>query len=154
MMHYRIRHVTRFEYAQAVGFSRCNLRLRPILWSGQEIEDYRLTIDPGGTVAPARAEAGLANVVRLVVESRTRALTIESISQVRVSRPIPVPSPTDPTLAEIAALARASSDMGPASPAAYIFPSPLIPLDREIADWCAADLDPARGVLEAGFALA
>lgn len=154
MMHYRIRHLTRFEYAQAVGFSRCNLRLRPILWSGQAIEDYRLTIEPGGTVAPARAEAGLANVVRLVVESRTRALTIESTSQVRVNRPIPMPSPSDPTLAEIAALARASSDMSPASPASYLFPSPLIPLDREIADWCAADLASDRGVLEAGFALA
>ena len=30
----------------------------------------------------------------------------------------------------------------------------VIPLDREIADWCAEDLDPSRGVLEAGFALA
>ncbi|MES2441716.1 MAG: transglutaminase family protein [Pseudomonadota bacterium] len=153
-MHYQIRHVTSFEYAQPVGFSRCNLRLRPIFWSGQTIEDYSLTIEPGGTVSPARAEAGLANVVRLVVESRTRALTIESTSRVRVERPIPMPSASDPTLARIAALARASSDMSAASPASYLFPSPLIPLDREIAEWCAADLDPARGVLEAGFALA
>ena len=153
-MFYAIGHVTRFEYAQAVGFSRCNLRLKPIHWSGQEILDYSLSIEPGGRTSPARAEAGLANVVRLVVESRTRALTIESTSRVRVDRPIPMPSPSDPTLAEIAALARASSDMSPASPAAYLFPSPLIPLDREIADWCAEDLDPSRGVLEAGFALA
>lgn len=153
-MHYQIRHVTRFEYGGAVGFSRCNLRLRPILWSGQVIEEYRLSVEPGGKVAPARAEAGLANVVRLVVEARTRTLTIESRARVRVERPIPMPSLSDPTLAEIAALARASSDMSPASPASYLFPSPLIPLDREIAEWCAADLDPGRGVLDAGFALA
>lgn len=154
MMHYRIRHVTRFEYAQAVGFSRCNLRLKPILWSGQSLEDYNLSIEPGGKVMPARAEAELANVVRLVVEARTKALTIESVAEVRVNRPIPIPSPSDPTLGEIAAWARASNDMGPASPAGYLFPSPLIPLDRDIADWCAKDLDPGRGVLEAGFALA
>jgi transglutaminase-like putative cysteine protease len=153
-MLYAIRHVTRFEYAEPVGFSRCNLRLRPIMWSGQAIEDYHLSIEPGGRVSPARAEAGLANVVRLVVESRTRALSIESSARIRVERPIPMPAASDPTLAAIARLARDSSDMSPASPAAYIFPSPLIPLDREIAAWCAADLDPERGVLEAGFALA
>lgn len=154
MMHYRIRHVTRFEYAQPVGFSRSNLRLKPILWSGQQVEDYRLAVEPSGRVSPARAEAELANVVRLVIEARTRTVTIESVSTVRVERPIPIPAPTDPTLAEIASWARASNEMGPAGPAAYLFPSPLIPLDREIADWCAADLDPGRGVLEAGFALA
>lgn len=154
MMHYRIRHVTRFDYAQPVGFSRCNLRLRPILWSGQTLGDYNLSIEPGGKVTPARAGAELANVVRLVVEARTKTLTIESVAEVRVNRPIPIPSPNDPTLAEVAALARASNDMGPASPAGYLFPSPLIPLDREIAEWCATDLDPARGVLEAGYALA
>jgi transglutaminase-like putative cysteine protease len=153
-MLYRIRHVTRFEYAQPVAFARCNLRLQPILWSGQMIEDYRLTITPSGETSPARAEAGLANVVRLVLDAPVRSLTIESSAQVRVDRMIPVPQPSDPTLGEIARLARASRDASPVSPASYLFPSPLIPLDRDIASWCAADLDPGRGVLEAGIALA
>jgi transglutaminase-like putative cysteine protease len=153
-MLYAIRHVTRFEYARPVGFARCNLRLKPIFWSGQQVEEYNLSVEPGGHISPARAEAGLANVVRLVVEERVRALTIESRARVRVERPIPIPQPSDPTLAEVAAWARASRDMSPASPASYLFPSPLIPLDRDIADWCAADLDPGRGALEAGIALA
>ena len=153
-MLYAIRHVTRFDYARLVGFARCNLRLRPILWSGQELLDYDLTIEPTGRTAPARAEAGLANVVRLVVEEPVRTLTITSTARIRVERLIPVPRPGDPTLAEIAALARASRDMSPASPAAYLFPTPLIPLDPDIAAWCAEDLDPGRGVLEAAFALA
>jgi transglutaminase-like putative cysteine protease len=154
MMLYRIRHVTRFQYARPVAFARCNLRLQPILWSGQAIEDYRLTITPSGETSPARAEAGLANVVRLVLDEPVRSLTIESSSQVRVDRKIPVPRPGDPTLGAIARLARASRDASPVSPASYLFPSPLIPLDRDIAEWCALDLDPDRGVLEAGIALA
>lgn len=154
MMLYAIRHVTRFEYARPVGFSRCNLRLQPILWSGQTVEDYRLEVEPGGRISPARAEAGLANVVRLVVESRTRSLTITSSARIRVDRPIPMPSPSDPTLAEVSRWARESRDMSPASPAAYLFPSPLIPLDRDIAAWCAEDLRPDRGILDAAFALA
>lgn len=153
-MLYAIRHITRFDYAQPVAFARCNLRLKPILWSGQVVEDYALSIEPGGRTYPARAEAGLANVVRLVVDAPARTLTIESTARVRVERPIPIPSPSDPTLGQIAELARASRDPSPASPASYLFPSGLIPLDRDIAEWCAADLDPGRGALDAAIALA
>ncbi len=154
MMLYRIRHVTRFDYAQPVAFARCNLRLKPILWSGQMIEEYALSIQPGGRTYPARAEAGLANVVRLVVEHEASSLTIDSSAQVRVDRQIPIPAVSDPTIAQIAAWARDSRDPTPAGPAAYLFPSPLIPLDRDIADWCAEELHPGRGILEAGIALA
>ncbi len=154
MMLYGIRHVTRFDYAQPVAFARCNLRLKPILWSGQRIEEYALSVQPGGRTYPARAEAGLANVVRLVVEHAASSLTIESRAQVRVDRQIPIPMPGDPTIAQIAAWARDSRDPTPAGPAAYLFPSPLIPLDRAIAAWCAEELRQDRGILEAGIALA
>jgi transglutaminase-like putative cysteine protease len=153
-MLYRIRHVTRFEYARAVGFARNNLRLKPILWSGQTLEDYALTIQPQGRTFPARAEAGLANVVRLVVEEPARSLTIESRAQIRVNRPVPIPGSGDPSVDQVARLARASSDASPAGPAAYLFPTALIPLDPDIAAWCREDLDPDRGILEAAIALA
>jgi transglutaminase-like putative cysteine protease len=153
-MLYQIRHVTRFEYANPVAFARNNLRLKPILWSGQEVEDYALIIEPQGRTYPARAEAGLANVLRLVVEQPARTLTIESRARVRVDRQVPMPQSSDPSLSQIAEWARASHDASPVSPAAYLFPSPLIALDRDIAEWCARDLDPARGVLDAAIALA
>ena len=152
MMRYAIRHVTRFEYADAAGFARCNLRLKPILWSGQTLDDYHLSVEPGGEIAPARAQAGLANVMRLVVDKPERELTIESRALMTVDRPLPMPAPDDPTLAEIAAWARDSRDVGPASPASYLFPSPHIPLDRNIGAWCAEELDPDRGALEAAIA--
>jgi transglutaminase-like putative cysteine protease len=153
-MIYDIRHVTRFDYGASVRFARCNLRLKPIHWSGQELLDYTLTIAPSGRTAPARAEAGLANVMRLVVEEPVRHLVIESVSRVAVDRPVPMPSDDDPTLAAVAVAARASRDSSPAGPANYLFPSPLIPLDRDIAAWCAEDLRPDRPVLEAAIALA
>lgn len=153
-MRYAIRHVTQFDYAEPAGFARCNLRLKPIIWSGQTLDSYDLSVEPGGHVAPARAQAGLANVMRLVVDNPTRSLTITSSARVTVDRPIPIPSASDPTLAEIAVLARAAHDIGPASPASYLFPSPRIPLDRDIAAWCAKELAPDRGALEAGIALA
>ena len=153
-MLYDIRHVTRFDYGANVKFARCNLRLKPIHWSGQELLDYTLRISPSGRVSPARAEAGLANVVRLVVDEPVRHLTIESVSRIAVDRPVPMPSNGSPALAAIAAAARASRDPSPAGPANYLFPSPLIPLDRDIADWCAQDLHPDRPALDAAIALA
>lgn len=154
MTTYAIRHVTRFDYAEPAGFARCNLRLKPILWSGQTLDGYDLSVEPGGHLSPARAQAGLANVTRLVVEHAARTLTIESRARVTVDRPIPVPSPGDPTLAEVAEAARGSRDMGPASPASYLFASPRIPLDVGIAQWCAQELDPDRGALDAAITLA
>ncbi|MEH3045627.1 transglutaminase family protein [Sphingomonas adhaesiva] len=153
-MRYDIHHVTRFAYGNAVRFARCNLRLKPIDWPGQTLEHYDLVVAPSGRATPARAEAGLAHVTRLVVEEPVRRLTIESRARIAVDRLVPVPAADDPTLGEVAALARASGDLSAAGPAAYLYPSPLIPLDREIADWCAPDLSPGRNALEAGIALA
>ena len=153
-MTYDIRHVTTFDYGAQVKFARCNLRLKPIDWPGQRLEEYHLDIEPEGRCHPANAEAGLANVTRLVVDRPVRRLTIESRARVVVDRLVPVPFPGNPTLAEVAALARASLDLSAAGPAAYLYPSPLIPLDAAIADWCAPDLDPGRDAMEAGIALA
>ncbi|UVO50073.1 transglutaminase family protein [Sphingomonas sp. SUN019] len=153
-MIYDIVHVTRFDYGAQVKFARCNLRLKPIDWPGQRLETYELQVTPSGRLSPAHAEAGLANVTRLVIDEPVRRLTIESIARVAVDRLVPVPAADDPTLGEVAALARDSRDLSAAGPASYLFPSPLIPLDRDIAAWCASDLDPGRPALEAGIALA
>ena len=153
-MMYHIQHVTRFDYGAQVRFARCNLRLKPILWSGQTLDDYALTISPTGRTAPARAEAGLANVVRLVIDEPVRQLTIESVARVTVDRAVPMPSPDDPDLAAIGRAARNSQDVSAAGPSAYLFPSPLIPLDPDIAAWCATDLLQDRPILDAAISLA
>ncbi|PZO89964.1 MAG: transglutaminase [Sphingomonas sanxanigenens] len=153
-MIYNIRHSTRFTYAAPARFARCNLRLKPIDWEGQHLLDYDLSVNPGGRISPARADASLANVDRVVVEQAVRGLEIVSSARVRIDRLVPVPSIDDPDLATVARLARESRDLSAAGPANYLFPSPLIPLDAGIADWCAESLPPGAGALEAGIALA
>ena len=153
-MLYHIRHVTRFSYAEPVAFARCNLRLHPIEWPGQHLLDYDLSVAPAGRLSPAPAQAGLTNVTRLLIDRPVTELIIESTARVAVDRLVPLSGPDDPTLADIAAWARASADPSPTSPAAYLYPSPRIPLDPAIATWCAVDLAPDRNALEAGIALA
>lgn len=151
---YDIRHVTRFRYAEPVSFARCNLRLEPIDWPGQRVEEHALSVEPGGHLSPARAQAGIAHVSRLVVERPVDGLVIESRGRVAVDRLVPVPADDDPTLGQIAEWARTSADLSAWGPAQYLYPTRLIPLDPGIAEWCASDLDPDRGALEAGIALA
>lgn len=153
-MIYDIRHVTTFHYGSPAEFARCNLRLKPVDWAGQHLESYALNISPSGRTMPVRVNGGLANLVRLVIEDPVRELTIESRSRITVDRLVPIPQPDDPTIAEVAAAALACKDPSPMGPSAYLYPSPLIPLDRDIGDWCAEELAPDRSITEAAIALA
>jgi transglutaminase-like putative cysteine protease len=153
-MRYRIRHETRFTYATPVRFARCNLRLKPILWSGQTLVDHDLSVEPVGELTLARADASLANVARLVIPEAVTRLSIVSTAHVDIDRAIPVVLPDDPDIATVARVARESRDVSASGPANYLFPSPMIALSPEIADWCAAELSPDRRVTEAALALA
>ncbi len=153
-MRYHIRHETRFTYATPVRFARCNLRLKPILWSGQTLVDHALSAEPDGELTLARADASLANVTRLVIPDAVTRLNIVSTATVDVERPIPMFAPDDMTISEVARLARESRDVSASGPTNYLFASPMVELSPEIADWCADDLAPDRSVMEAAIALA
>ena len=153
-MRYEIRHETHFAYAAPVRFARCNLRLKPIIWSGQTLIEHQLSVEPGGELSLARADASLANVTRLVIPEAVTSLNIVSCATVDVDRPIPLPSPDDPDIATVTALARASRDVSAHGPANYLFPSPMVDLDPEIADWCAGELAPDRSIMDAAIGLA
>lgn len=153
-MRYRILHETRFTYATPVRFARCNLRLKPIIWSGQTLIDHSLATIPSGEFSFGRADASLANVTRLVIPTAVTDLRITSHATVDVARDVPDIRATDPDLASVARMARESRDVSAASPANYLFPSPMIALDPAIADYCAASLDPRRGALDAAIHLA
>ena len=153
-MLYQVRHKTRFRYAFPVTFARCNLRLQPVEWAGQTLENYDLALSPAARVTGTKPMGYLGHVTRIVMERPARELSIESSFRIRVDRPTPVPRDDDPTIAEIAKAARKTIDMGVESPANYLYPSPSIPLDARITAWCAEDLDSDRGIVEAGLALA
>jgi len=153
-MLYQVRHRTRFRYAYPVSFARCNLRLQPVEWAGQTLEGFRLDLSPAARVTGTRPIGYLGHVSRMVMERPSRELMIESRFRIRVERPVPVPHEDDPIVAEVAAIARTTLDIGVESPANYIYPSPSIPLSAEITAWCGELLAPERGIVEAGLALA
>jgi transglutaminase-like putative cysteine protease len=153
-MRYSITHATRFHYDYPVRFARCNLRLRPIDWDGQRVEDHQLAIEPAASKTPGRNSGYPVNATRILVDKPATELLVESRAHVVVDRLTPAPAADDITVADAGRLAREAKDLGPMGPASYLFPSPLIAAFPEIAAWCAQELRPGRGVVEAGLALA
>jgi transglutaminase-like putative cysteine protease len=153
-MRYAIRHRTHFRYAFPVRFARCNLRLRPIDWDGQRLENHVVTVEPTATSQRAHASGYPVEAARIVIEKPVSELVVESRAHLTVDRTTPEPEPGDPTIAEAGRLAREARDLGPVGPASYLYPSPLIAAFPEITAWCAQELRPDRGVVEAGLALA
>jgi len=153
-MRYAITHATRFQYAFPVRFARCNLRLKPIDWDGQRLEDHRLRIDPAAAEEPGWSNGYPVNVSRIVIDKPSTELLIESHAHVLVDRVTPVPAAGDPSVSAAGRLARDAQDWGGFAPGNYLYPSPLIAAFPEIAAWCALELRPERGVIEAGLALA
>ena len=153
MTAYAIRHVTRFSYDYPVLFARCNLRLAPIDFDGQTVQRHRVEVDPAADVHAARPSGYPVSTVRAVVSTPSTSLTIESEARVTVDRVAPVATREDPSVADAARAARGFADIGPLAPANYLFPSPLIAAFPAIAAWCAVELRPDRGVVEAGLAL-
>lgn len=153
-MIYDIRHRTRFRYAYPVRFARCNLRLKPVDWPGQTLDDYSLSFTPDATMVTPRSGGYIGSLTRVVIDRPASELVIESRARLTVDRPVPEPLAGDPSVAQVAAQALASDDLSAISPANYIFASPLVSLFAEIGAWCAEEIVPERGIVEAGYALA
>jgi transglutaminase-like putative cysteine protease len=152
-MIYDILHRTCFHYASAVRFARCNLRLKPIDWDGQRIGDHAITVMPHATIGATRHGGYPVNVTRVVIDEPARELVIDSRFRVTVDRPLPEERTGDPTVAEVAAAALTARDLSPVGPANYLFASPMVPIEPDIAVWCAQELRPDRGIVEAAYAL-
>jgi transglutaminase-like putative cysteine protease len=153
-MRYSISHRTRFKYAFPVRFARCNLRLKPIDWGGQTTEDHIVLIEPAAAQTHLRPSGYPVTTTRIVVDRPASELIIESRAHVTVNRVAPTALPDDPTVSQAAIGARELRDLSEMAPANYLFPSPLIATYPEIAAWCAQELLPGRGVVEAGLSLA
>ncbi len=151
---YTIHHVTHFAYERPVSFARCNLRLKPIDWAGQVLLTHQITVTPDGRLTDANSRSTLLNITRLLLSKATRSLDIVSHSRVSVDRAVPIPSPTDLSVASVGALARENHEVADSAPANFLYPSPLIAPDAAIARWCAESLEPHRPIIDGVLELA
>jgi len=150
-MIYRIHHETRISYGSGVPVARLNVRLTPVIWPGQELLEHRLDISP----APAdRRDAFgpyVVNVTTVSFRGGVQEVTVDNTMRISVT-PLPVPE-SSPTIRETRDAALLTRELGPLSPAPYLYGSRIATPDVEITDWAAPQLAWDRPVLDAARAL-
>lgn len=153
-MIYDVRHITTVRYASIVRLARFNLRLKPAFWPSQILRDYSLTIDPLPWTVQDEPGPYIVNRSRLTLKDPIARLTIASRFTVEVLPP-PASFDTAPrlTVAEVRELALAKRDLSAASPACYLYASPMAGTVPEIGDWTKSFFDDRTSVLAGGEAL-
>lgn len=153
-MRYSISHLTTMDYATPVQFAQFNARLRPAAWPGQIVQDFVLTVDPIAAAIHETEGGYYVNETRFTLREPISHLQIESrFTAEREPLPFFVHSATGPGLAALRELATSRPDLGPLSPASYIFASTIARPEHDIAVWASGFLNENMPVMEAGRTL-
>jgi transglutaminase-like putative cysteine protease len=153
-MIYAVTHKTTIRYSGLVSVAQFNVRLRPAPWPGQNLRDFRLTVDPLPWTRQDEPGSYVVNQSRLTMRDPIAELTIESRFTAEV-----LPSLVDhasaasPTVADVRARALTLPDLTAWGPASYLFASPIASPAPEIAGWARGLIADDMPVLAAGQAL-
>lgn len=150
-MIYDIRHVTTYRYDPPVAAARCVLRLVPAAGDGQRLLAFALDVVPRPTSLVERTEFFGTRAATAVIAAPHRELRITATSRVAVDRPA-APA-ASPRWEGVRLAAAAVTDLGPRSPAHFLFPSRLVPLHEPATAYAAESFRPGRPILEAAAEL-
>jgi transglutaminase-like putative cysteine protease len=144
---YDIRHVTTYGYESPVSFARCSLRLEPRSGDGQELVSHSVEIRPRPADRTSRRDFFGTLTESIVIETAHRHLRIDARSRVSVSRKAPGRTAPSPKWESVRDVAFEATSLGPSSPIAYVFASPLVPVLAPVTAYAAASFPPDVGVL-------
>jgi len=150
---YDVRQTTTCEYASPVAHARHVLRLTPVPRDGQRVHLAALQILP----EPMHRREGLDffgnRLTWIEIEEPHDTLTVKLAARVALDlEAVPEPQSTPPW-EEVREQAFAASDIGPLSPAHFLFPSRMVSLDPEIRDYVRESFSPERPILDAAIEL-
>jgi transglutaminase-like putative cysteine protease len=142
---YDIRHVTTYSYESPVAYSLCALRLRPTSRAGQRVIDVQVDIDPPAARRIVRT-CFFGNVFEIVnIEAEHRELTVTATARIAVARPV-APMIT-PDWEEVRQDAFSVNDLGPQSPAHFIYASRIVTLEHSVIAYARQSFPGGRQVL-------
>jgi len=150
---YDIRHVTGYSYETPVNFARCSLRLQPKSGGGQELVSHSVDIRTRPTERSVRRDFFGTLTESILIERGHRNLRIDSRSRVSVSRTAPKRDTQSRPWEGVRDVAFQSNSLGPASPAGYVFPSPLVPVQSPITSYALASFPAGGGILAGAIEL-
>jgi transglutaminase-like putative cysteine protease len=150
---YDVRQTTTCGYASPVAHARHVLRLTPVHRDGQRVHLTALQILP----EPRHRREGLDffgnRLTWIEIEEPHDTLTVKLAARVAIDL-VPEPAPrSTPPWEDVRDGAFATSDIGPLSPAHFLFPSRMVSLDPEIRDYVRESFSSGRAILEAAIEL-
>ncbi|HZC54563.1 MAG TPA: transglutaminase family protein [Xanthobacteraceae bacterium] len=150
-MIYDVRQLTTCSYATPVSHARHVLRLTPVSRDGERIQVAALQIMP----EPAHRREGQDffgnRLTWIEINEPHNAVTVKLSARVVVDPPDdPAPLAT-PAWEAVRDEAFATSDIGPLSPAHFLFPSRIVSLDPNIRDYIGKSFPPGRAILDAAI---
>src|SRR4051794_21472897 len=147
-MIYDIRQTTSYSYASKVAYAHHVLRLTPINRAGQRVHASALDIEP----QPRERREGFDffgnHLTRIDLEEPHDHLVIKVAARIAVEAVAEPELPPTPLREELRDKVVMTNDLGPASPAHFLFASRQVSLDPEIRDYARESFSSARPVLE------
>ncbi len=152
-MIYDVRQTTTCSYAAPVARARHVLRLTPVSRDGERVHVAALQIAP----EPAHRREGQDffgnRLTWIEISEPHQTLTIKLSARVAVDAVVAPAPDTTPAWEAVREEAFATGDIGPLSPAHFLFPSRIVALDPEIRDYVRQSFSPQRAVLDAATEL-
>ena len=152
-MIYDIRQTTTCTYASPVAHAHHVLRLTPIHRSGQRVHVSSLHIVPEPLQRREGQDFFGNRLTSILLEEPHEKLTIKVAARVDVDAITGIAPRGTPAWEAVREEVFATIDVGPISPAHFLFPSRLVSLDPEIREYTRESFSPDRPVLEAGIEL-
>jgi transglutaminase-like putative cysteine protease len=150
---YDVRQSTTYVYASPVAHARHVLRQVPINRDGQRVHVAALQIGP----EPQHRREGVDffgnRLTWIDVEAPHPTLAVKLTARVSVD-PLTAPDPlTTPAWETIREETFATREIGPTSPAHFVFRSRMVSLDPEISDYAQQSFAPGRPILDGAIEL-
>src|SRR5262249_45897832 len=137
-----------------IASSTLTLRITPRDDNGQHCLDHSVAISPDPRSVTIERDFFGNSVSIALIETSLVDLSIEARARVDVSRPAGPPPGTGPDLKSVVDQMAQVASLASDSPAHFIFPSPRVALQREIADYAATSFAQERTVLDGARELA
>lgn len=148
-----ISHVTHYDYASRVDLAMHLLHLQPLSRADQQLEDFRLDIDPPATRNQASLDYFGNPQHHLTLTTPHHALTVRAESRVRrLAAATPTPS-VSPAWESVRAAMRYRAGQPWLPAAEFCFPSAFVPLHPAFQAYAQLEFTPGRPLLEAAIGL-
>jgi transglutaminase-like putative cysteine protease len=150
-MIYDVRQTTVCGYGMPVSHAHHVLRLTPVSRDGERVQLAALQIMPE-PVSRREGQDFFGNRLTWIeIEEPHNEVTVKLSARVAVDAPDALAPESTPPWEQVRDEAFATSDIGPLSPAHFLFPSRIVSLDPNIRDYIRQSFPPGRPILEAAI---